>query len=114
MAPREASPAADPVRSACRQATFYDAANRAQCERLGPGRFWMVAYEEFCREPAALVRRVAQDILAQPHAVRGPLPAAFRASASGRVPAEIGARIDAILNEAGDEPVEGPADASAA
>lgn len=85
---------ADPVRSVCEQAAYYEEVNRSQCERVGPDRFWLVSYEQFCRNPAALVRRVAAEIFGDEGAVTGTIPKAFVASSAARVSADVVARID--------------------
>jgi hypothetical protein len=85
----------DPVRSVCRQAAFYDNVNRRQAERLGSERFWLVSYEDFCRDPTALVLRVACDALGDESCVVGQPPPSFASSRGERVPKDIAARIDA-------------------
>jgi hypothetical protein len=60
------SPAAadgeDPVAGVVEQVRFHAGLAATQEERIGRERFWRVSYEEFCREPAALVKRAA-DVL---------------------------------------------------
>jgi hypothetical protein len=87
----------DAVASVCSQARFYEQVNQQQRDRLGEERFWLVPYEEFCRDPGALVRRVAGNILGDVHLVEGEPPASFTASTSEGAPADIAARIDACL-----------------
>jgi hypothetical protein len=87
----------DAVASVCSQAQFYERVNQQQRDRLGEERFWLVPYEDFCRNPGALVRRVAGSVLGDVHLVEGEPPASFTASASDRAPADIAARIDACL-----------------
>ncbi len=93
-APSDPSAAADPARSVCEQVAYYDEMNRSQCDRLGPERFWLVSYEQFCRNPAALVRRVAADVLGDEQLVSGAVPTSFVASSASHVTPEIAARID--------------------
>jgi hypothetical protein len=87
----------DPVQSVCRQARFYDEVNRQQAERLGPERFWLVSYEDFCRDPGTLVRRVAREALGDESRIIGQPPESFASSRGERVPADVAARIDAEL-----------------
>jgi hypothetical protein len=87
----------DAVASVCSQAQFYEQVNLQQRDRLGANRFWLVPYEDFCRDPRALVRQVAGDVLGDERLVEGKPPATFTASTSDRVPADIAARIDAFL-----------------
>jgi hypothetical protein len=94
-----AAAAADPVQSVCEQAAFYDETNRRQLERLGAERFWIVGYEQFCRDPAALVRRVAREVLGDEQCLVGQPPSSFAASRGERVPADVAARIDAELTD---------------
>jgi len=55
--------ATDPLRSICAQVKYYQELAQLQVERLGKDRYWNVSYEQFCADPTALVRRVAQEIL---------------------------------------------------
>jgi hypothetical protein len=87
----------DPVQSVCAQASFYDEVNERQRARLGDERFWLVSYEEFCRDPGALLRRVAREILGDERIVVGTPPKSFVVSAGDRVPREVAMRIDAEL-----------------
>lgn len=95
--PRRADVADDPVRDVCQQAISYDDVNGQQRTRLGRDRFWLVSYEEFCRSPISLLRRVAQDVLGDERLVVGSPPASFRISSADRVPPDVAARIDAEL-----------------
>jgi hypothetical protein len=88
---------ADPIRDVCAQAAYYDEVNAEQRRRVGDDRFWLISYEEFCANPAALVRRMARDVLGDEQLVAGSPPAAFPVSTSDRVPPDIAARIDAEL-----------------
>jgi hypothetical protein len=94
------SDTSDAVESVCSQAEFYESVNRQQRERLGAERFWLVSYEDFCRDPGALLQRVAGTLLGNEQLVEGQPPASFAASTGARVPAEIAARIDACLDAA--------------
>ncbi len=64
LAPAVGTPS-DAVDGVCRQVLFHEALAARQVERLGPERFRLVGYEEFCRNPLALVRQVGEEILAR-------------------------------------------------
>jgi len=95
--PPSATEAFDPVHSVCAQTRHYDAVNRRQLERLGATRFWLVSYEAFCRDPGALVRRVAANILNDEQCIVGEPPRSFASSRGERVPLNVAAQIDAEL-----------------
>lgn len=97
VAAPSAADGGDPIRSVCAQAAFYDDINERQRRRLGNERFWLTSYEEFCRAPGELVRRVAREIMGHEFLVQGELPPSFTPSAGDRVPAEVAAQIDAAL-----------------
>jgi hypothetical protein len=86
----------DPTDSVGVQVAFYDESNTRQRQRLGD-RFWLISYEDFCRCPAVLVRRVARDILGDESQVFGSPPASFTPSRGDKVPIDVAARIDAAL-----------------
>ena len=111
--PRADVDSADPVAAVCDQASFYDETARRQVERLGSERFWIVGYEDFCREPGALVQRVARDILGGERSVVGQPPRSFSPSRSDRVPAEVAARIDAAFSNSNGAPKGTPASLAA-
>lgn len=100
-APATPPDASDAVASVCSQAQYYERVNLQQRDRLGPERFWLVPYEEFCRDPGALVRRVAGSVLGDENLVEGRPPASFTASMSDRIAAEVAARIDDQLATGG-------------
>ena len=60
------SPAAangdDPVAGVVEQVQFHAQLAATQEERIGRDRFWRVSYEDFCREPATLVKRAAETL----------------------------------------------------
>jgi hypothetical protein len=91
----------DAIRSVCRQVLGYEQVHREQVERLGAERFWNIGYEEFCRNPAALVHRVANEVLGHPQAVRGMLPATFQISPSHGVDVVEVERMRQVLDELG-------------
>ena len=51
------------IQDVCAQVRFHARTIKEQQRRVGPERFWIVSYEDFCQQPAALVQRVARDIL---------------------------------------------------
>jgi hypothetical protein len=53
----------DPLQDVCGQVEFYQQLADVQLRRIGPERFWLVPYEEFCRHPQRLLTRVAREIL---------------------------------------------------
>jgi hypothetical protein len=91
----------DPIRSVCAQAAYYDEVNERQRLRLGDEQFWLTSYEEFCRAPGELVRRVAREVLGAESLVEGALPDSFATSSADRVPSDVAAQIDATLAAAG-------------
>jgi hypothetical protein len=50
----------DPIAGVVEQVQFHAKLAAAQEERIGRDRFWRVSYEDFCREPATLVKRAAE------------------------------------------------------
>jgi hypothetical protein len=95
--PPRAAQDADPIQAVCRQAAYYDDVNARQRERLGDDCFWLVSYEEFCRDPGAVVRRVARDVIGDERLVVGRPPKSFAASTADRVSRDVATRIDAEL-----------------
>lgn len=59
---------ADPVEDVCRQVREHEALTRLQQERIGSERFRSVSYEALCADPAAVVREISREVLAQPAA----------------------------------------------
>ncbi|MCB2134352.1 MAG: sulfotransferase, partial [Rhodobacteraceae bacterium] len=53
----------DAVEDVCRQVRFYDELQQRQAARLGRDRFIVIGYEDLCRDPAAVVKRLGHDIL---------------------------------------------------
>lgn len=51
----------DPIEDVCRQVRFFEEAAKAQQARIGPERFSIVSYEDFCNEPAALAKKLQSD-----------------------------------------------------
>jgi len=48
--------------SVCRQVAFHRKLETEQLQAIGPDRYWVVDYEQFCNDPTALVDRVASYI----------------------------------------------------
>lgn len=84
---------ADPVTSVCSQVLFLEDQSRQQQSKVGPERFWIISYEDFCRDPSATILRVADDILGGRDCIRGELPEPFKISAGQSVPPEIANQI---------------------
>lgn len=78
----------NPVDSVCAQVMFHERLAATQQALLGPERFWRVSYEQFCADPAALVARVARELLGMPDGLprASPLPP-FTVSRTNRLPA---------------------------
>jgi hypothetical protein len=53
----------DVIQDVGAQVRFHERTIKDQQRRVGPKRFWIVSYEDFCQQPAALVQRVAKEIL---------------------------------------------------
>jgi hypothetical protein len=72
-----ARPDADPIEVVCAQVLYTERRMAEHQRTLGPERFWVVEYEDFCRAPHVVVERVADEILKIPidrAAVRAALP----------------------------------------
>jgi hypothetical protein len=91
----------DVVEDICRQVLFHHQVAQEQQNRLGPERFWIVRYEEFCRNPSALVDAVAIKVLGQPRPLdAAPIPP-FTVSNSVRIDPERLRHIEATLARLG-------------
>jgi len=53
----------DPIEEVCAQVLYIQRRMQELQKLLGPERFWIVDYEEFCRAPYAVAERVADEIL---------------------------------------------------
>jgi hypothetical protein len=51
--------AGDCFQDVCGQVAYHEHLERRQLDAIGPDRFWVVDYEDFCRAPSAVVARVA-------------------------------------------------------
>ena len=56
----------DYVQDVCEQVLYHERKIKEQQNIIGPERFWIVSYEEFCKAPDKLVKQVAEKILRQP------------------------------------------------
>jgi hypothetical protein len=68
---------ADPIEAVCAQVLYTERRMEELQRKLGPARFWVLDYEDFCRAPHVVVERVADEILKIPldrAAVRAALP----------------------------------------
>jgi len=61
----EKGDASDPVAQVVKQVRYLDRLAEKQQQRIGRDRFWIVDYEEFCRDPNTLVHRVRTEILGE-------------------------------------------------
>ena len=57
----------DPVDQVLDQVEYLNQLAEDQQTRIGSDRFWLVDYEAFCNDPAALIERVKSDILNTSH-----------------------------------------------
>lgn len=56
----------DYVTDVCDQVLYHKRKIHEQRDLIGPDRFWIIQYEDFCQNPAALLQRVYEEILEQP------------------------------------------------
>lgn len=61
--PDRANADADVLVDVARQIDFYDELAARQLGRLGPDRFRMVSYDDFCNDPARLLHTLAVEVL---------------------------------------------------
>ncbi len=69
--------AASPIEAVCAQLVYHERRMHEQERELGPKRFWILRYEDFCRAPEHVVERVGREILGvdvDAAAVRAALP----------------------------------------
>lgn len=59
-------PPGDIIEDVCRQALYHERVATEQQGRIGSDRYWVVSYEDFCADPAALVAAVSEGILGLP------------------------------------------------
>jgi len=56
----------DAITDVCSQVFFHEHKIREQQQTIGADRFWIISYEDFCQNPAELVKRVSEKILRCP------------------------------------------------
>ncbi|MFX0196244.1 MAG: hypothetical protein ACFFCW_09000, partial [Candidatus Hodarchaeota archaeon] len=56
----------DFVQDVCEQVLYHEEETRKQQQIIGSERFWIISYEDFCKRPEELVKRVSDQILRQP------------------------------------------------
>ncbi|HEY7028351.1 MAG TPA: sulfotransferase [Gemmatimonadales bacterium] len=106
---------ADPIENVCRQVIYLEQLGLKQQASIGPARFRLISYEDFCRDPGATLKLVAEEILRLPVAPAGfpNLPAAFeptnRASNDQALLARLAHTFDLLRSPAAPEsPEAGP------
>lgn len=55
----------DYIEDVCDQVLYHERKILEQQQIIGADRFWIVSYEQFCREPELLIKRVSEQILGQ-------------------------------------------------
>lgn len=55
--------ASSPIEAVCAQLVYHERRMREQLAELGPQRFRVVEYEDFCRAPEALVASIGREVL---------------------------------------------------
>jgi Sulfotransferase family len=56
----------DYIENICEQVLYHERKVKEQQEIIGPDRFWIIPYEQFCEKPEELVQSVSEKILRQP------------------------------------------------
>jgi hypothetical protein len=64
--PLESGNPADYVEDVCEQVIFHQEIIRKQQQLIGSNRFWIISYEDLCKNPEVLVKNVAENILNYP------------------------------------------------
>lgn len=54
------------IQDVCNQVLFHENKIHEQQQKIGTDRYWIISYENFCREPEKLVERVSENILKIP------------------------------------------------
>jgi hypothetical protein len=94
-----AQPGANPIEEVCAQVLYHERRMEELRRTLGPKRFWIVEYEEFCRAPHVVVERVADEIFGisiDRTAVRAALPP-LQTTNKLKLPSNESAQIEATL-----------------
>jgi hypothetical protein len=55
-------PSADPIADVCRQVLYHERMAAWQQAQVGPERFWIIQYEDLCRDPKAFALRVSDEL----------------------------------------------------
>jgi len=85
-----------PIEEVCAQVLYHERRYREQEAALGADRFWVVDYEDVCRDPRGLLGRVAREILGTEIDPRSPVPELHAANRVACDPGEF-AEIEATL-----------------
>lgn len=96
-------PGVDPIEEVCAQVLYHERRMEEHRRTLGPARFWVIEYEEFCRAPHVVVERVADEILGitiDRAAVRAALPP-LKTTNRSKLPPHDRERIEATLARLG-------------
>ena len=88
----------EPVEDVCAQVEYHGRLARLQRETIGNDRFWIVRYEEICREPAELVERVADEIPGLGPPTSAPRAEPFEPSRKVRVDEQTFGRLESLLS----------------
>lgn len=94
-----APPGSNPIEEVCAQVMYHERRMAELQRTLGPTRFWVIEYEEFCRAPHVVVERVADEILGvaiDRAAVRAALPP-LKSTNKSKLPPHEHDRIEATL-----------------
>ncbi|MEO5656428.1 MAG: sulfotransferase [Nitrospiria bacterium] len=91
----------DPIQDVCEQVRFHEGQLAQQQALIGPKRFWVVGYEEFCADPRRLVRRVGEEILGLSGEGWRDIPARFEVSNRPHVTPKVFDAIRRTLAERG-------------
>ena len=90
----------DAVEDVCEQVRYYEGLTEECRTELGPDRFRVVSYEEFCADPARLVNDVGENILGLP-VLHERVPAPLNVSTKQGLPDATFARLESLLGSQG-------------
>ena len=87
------------VEDLCQQVIFYQEMARAQRNRIGASRYWLIDYEQFCRSPVTLVDWVARHLEVPQKNLDQlrPLAASKQDTISESLLTQLSARLDELL-----------------
>ena len=97
QAPEQSWNAEHPTASVACQVQYYQELVRRQLALVGPERFWIQSYEEFCRNPDALVRRAASALFPAGRATDLPPVLPYEPRCGSRPNAGLAARMEREL-----------------